>query len=375
MAIIALFCDGTWARFDSAARTHVARLADGCSKTETQIVRYFDGVGTGTSRTSRVGLWISKIGGGLFGWGLNRNIRAAYLELCKLYQPGDKIMVFGFSRGAYTARSLVGMIRKCGILAEPTPRNVRTAFRLYRRRGAHYAPDTPHVWAARRQLSPHFATSPVDVMRRGDDSYLVRIAYLGIWDTVGALGIPESVFGRAVRLWNARYRFHDTVLSRLVEQARHVVALDERRVMYAPSLWSNLEPSTGDPGLNDGDRSDERPYQQKWFAGAHGLVGGSAGPAPLSSASLEWIVAGAAEAGLQLDPEKEPLLAHVSATVPSQPLERVRRLYLLAPWLIRWREGPERPHQLHESARLRAALVPGYRPLSLRRVLPGLFRI
>lgn len=374
MAIIALFCDGTWARFDSKTRTHVARFADSCAKTDAQHIRYFAGVGTGVRQISDIGRWVSKMGGGLFGWGLNRNIRLAYLELCRLYQPGDKIMIFGYSRGAYTARSLVGMIRKCGLLDEPTGRNLRRAFRLYRRRGAANTPDTQAIWTERRALSPRFATSPEDVLRRGDDSVLVRIAYLGVWDTVGALGIPESVFGRFARAWNARYTFHDTVLSRLVERARHVVALDERRVMYAPSLWSNLDRNGGDPGLNQDDRTDQRLYQQKWFAGAHGLVGGSAGPEPLAAAALEWIVAGAAEAGLQLDADKASVLTPVNATVASQPLHSASRLYRLLPWLLRWRDGPDYPHQLHDSARVRAALVTGYRPRALRRVLPGLFR-
>lgn len=373
MAIIAIFCDGTWARFDSTVRTHVARLADMCAHTSDQKVFYFAGVGTGTWWSTDLGRWVSKVGGGMFGWGLNRNIRAAYLALCRTYQPGDKIMVFGYSRGAYTARSLVGMIRKCGILAEPSWRNLRRAFRLYRSSGAKNAPDEPHIWAARRALSPKFATSPEDVIKRNDDSCLVRVAYLAVWDTVGALGIPESVFGRVARAWNRRYAFHDTILSRLVERARHVVALDERRVMYAPSLWSNLDPSADDPGLNHGDQSDQRLYQQKWFAGGHGLVGGSAGPEPLAAAALDWIAASAVDAGLKLDPGKSSGLAPVNATTPSESLETAGPFYRVLPSLLRWRAGPEQTHHLHESARTRAALVLDYRPQSLRRVLPGLF--
>jgi uncharacterized protein (DUF2235 family) len=352
----------------------VARLADACAETATQKVLYVEGVGTGTGMLSDLGRWISKIGGGLFGWGLNRNIRAAYLALCKTYQPGDRIMIFGFSRGAYTARSLVGMIRKCGILAQPDAGNLRRAFRLYRQRGAGAGPDTPYVWQLRRQLSPDFATSQEDVVRRGDHSYLVRITYLGVWDTVGALGIPESVFGHVARLWNSRYAFHDTSLSRLVEGARHAVALDERRAPYRPTLWDNLDDGAEGPGLNRADQSEMRPYQQMWFAGSHGIVGGSVPPDGLAAAPLAWVWQGARASGLVLRPDRKIPTVLVDTVGPAPALYKVNKLYRLVPWLLRWRKGPTTAGDLHPTARLRAALTEGYRPLSLRQSLPGLFR-
>lgn len=168
MAIIAIFCDGTWNSFDNPDQTHVARFSHACAETGAQMPLYFAGVGTGQGMFSDFGRWLNRIGGGLFGWGLTRNIRLAYGEICKRYRPGDKIMIFGFSRGAYTARSLVGMIRS-GILAEPTPQNLRRAARLYRTRGPENAPDKPHIWCERRALSPHYATSPEDVIHRADE--------------------------------------------------------------------------------------------------------------------------------------------------------------------------------------------------------------
>ena len=374
MAVIAIFCDGTWNRIDSADQTHVARLAMACAQNRAQKVLYFEGVGTGTGRISDLGRWVSKVGGGLFGWGLNRNIKAAYMALCRIYQPGDKIMVFGFSRGAYTARSLVGMIRKCGIVADPTEAVVARAFKLYRMRGAKNAPDMPHIQAARRVLSPNFATSAADVMRRNDHSYLVRITDLGVWDKVGALGIPQSLAGPLATLWNRRYRFHDTALSSLVENARHAVALDERRVTFQPSLWDNLD----DPqrrGLNRGDRSDTRPYQQQWFSGNHSIVGGSGVPKALTTASLYWITAGAVSLGLALGLDQDRSDVLVDAAAPAPELYKVNRLYSLLPWLLRWRAGPEHARDLHPTARLRSVLAPAYRPKSLRKSLPGLFRV
>ncbi|MBW4707742.1 DUF2235 domain-containing protein [Roseobacter sp. YSTF-M11] len=372
MAHIAIFCDGTWNSAETGSATHVLRLSNACARSQRQKVMYFEGVGTGTGMMSQFGRSLSKIGGGLFGWGLNRNIRAAYLALCQVYQPGDKIMIFGFSRGAYTARSLVGMIRKCGILSDPTRANLRRAFRLYRMRGDHNKPDAPHIITARQRLSPDFATSQADVMARADDSCLVRISYLGVWDTVGALGIPASIFGRAADWWNARYKFHDTTLSHLVEAARHAVALDERRSLYEPSLWDNLESRDAVPGLNLGDETAKRPYQQVWFVGDHGIVGGSAETRALSEITLAWVWQGARAQGLQLKPGVEIPMVSVDPCVQTNEIDDPSPIYRLTPWLLRWRAGPTRAIDLHDTVRLRLASVQTYRPGSLRALMPGL---
>lgn len=375
MAYIAIFCDGTWNSAAQGAATHVLRLSTACDHSTAQRVMYFEGVGTGKGRISDLGRWLSKVGGGLFGWGLNRNIKAAYLALCQTYQPGDKIMIFGFSRGAYTARSLVGMIRKCGILDDPTPANLRRAFRLYRMRGPDNAPDAPHIRAARRKLSPTFATSQTDVISRADDSYLARITYLGVWDTVGALGIPQSIFGRAAAWWNARYKFHDTTLSHLVESARHAVALDERRVLFEPAVWTNLTQEGTSPGLNRGNQSPDRPYQQVWFVGDHGIVGGSARTRTLCEITLSWIWAGAAAQGLRLKPGMIIPQVAIDPAAPSTEIDDPGRIYRFFPWLLRWRAGPVRANDLDDSVRLRLASRPAYRPASLHRLMPGLSRV
>ena len=373
MAHIAIFCDGTWNSAQTGDETHILRLARACAQSPEQRIIYVAGVGTGQGMISDAGRWLSKVGGGLFGWGLNRNIKSAYLSLCRGYKPGDKILIFGFSRGAYTARSLAGLIRKSGILADPTQVNLTRAFKLYRTRGPRNSPDMPHIRDARRALSPDFATSQSDVLWRQDHSSLVRIAYLGVWDTVGALGLPKSILGPLADWWNARYRFHDTALSHLVEAARHAVALDERRALYPPTLWHNLDDAADKQGLNKGDRSDQRPYQQVWFAGNHGVVGGTGMAQSLSAAPLQWIWSGAAQTGLRLRVGAK--FPHVApdALQPAPQLGRLQRVYRLVPWLLRWRDGPSEPWQLHITARLRTATLPDYRPRSLERVLPELF--
>lgn len=185
-----------------------------------------------------------KIGGGAFGWGLNGNIKQAYAALCEQYEAGDEIFIFGFSRGAYTARSLAGMICKCGIISDPTPKKIDEAFRLYRKPSVANHPDALHIMKKRRKLSPRFATSENDINWRSvtpwandpAQMHKIEIAYLGVWDTVGSLGIPAPLLGPVANIWNSRYRFHDTLLTSMVKAARHAVALDERRVFYRPAL-------------------------------------------------------------------------------------------------------------------------------------------
>lgn len=381
MARIAIFCDGTWNSPTIVQPTHVVRLFGKTPRSAAQHTAYFEGVGSSQAPNALM-RGIMKIGGGAFGWGLNDNIKRAYTDLCRHYRPGDQIFIFGFSRGAYTARSLAGMLRKCGVLEDISEDAVDTAFRLYRKPGFANHPDSLRVLEQRRRLSPRAATSQADMDWRtvtpsqedpADGFHRVEIAYLGIWDTVGALGIPSPLLGPIATLWNARYRFHDTKLSSMVRAARHAVALDERRVFYKPTLWQNLEAGPDGPGLNRGDRTPARRYQQVWFTGTHAMVGGSAHKARrLTGQSLYWIAEGARQAGLEismdqlLDIDPDPL-------AESETLNRPPWLYELTGNLLRWREGPGHPIDLHESALTRVKKRRDYRPRSLKNLMPELF--
>ncbi len=381
MALIAIFCDGTWNSPSQDQPTHVCRLFDATLASAEQRPVYVPGVGTGGTWSSRIGKVLDKVGGGAFGWGLNGTIKQAYRALAMVHQPGDRIAIFGFSRGAYTARSLAGMIRKVGIIDRPTEARVDEAFALYRLPGAENHPDALHILGARRRLSPRFATSQSDLDWRvaypltdaRDSSQLLKIEYFGIWDTVGALGVPASLLGPVASLWNRKYKFHDTKLSSMVRAARHAVALDERRVFYRPSLWDNLEESREDEGLNKGDRTPQRPYQQVWFIGTHSIAGGSAGTRELTSITLDWIARGAQDAGMALGEEPPLLDKDPDPIVPCDALTEARLLYRIAGSLLDWRKGPGHPVDLHESATARVAARPDYRPLSLRALRPELF--
>lgn len=381
MARIAIFCDGTWNSPKMEQPTHVVRLFGKTRNTNAQHTHYFEGVGTGVNTAGFLGKALMKIGGGAFGWGLNNNIKQAYAALCNQYEAGDEILIFGFSRGAYTARSLAGMIRKCGIVANPTAGNLEAAFKLYRKPGAANHPDALHVLQSRRRLSPRFATSRADMNWRAvtpwqnDPAQMqqVDIAYLGIWDTVGSLGIPAPLLGPVANLWNKKYRFHDTLLSSMVKSARHAVALDERRVFYRPALWDNLEASRNDAGLNGGDRTNSRRYQQVWFTGTHAIVGGSAPKArALTGQSLQWIAEGAQKAGLDID-MAELLDRTPDPMANSHTLDQPPWLYTVAGNLLKWRKGPGHPIDLHPSANTRVNGRRDYRPRSLKNLMPAMF--
>lgn len=373
---IAIFCDGTWNLADrKGEQTNVVQLAQAVEITASdgikQVPLYIRGVGTGRgsnafSRTTDK--WL----GGALGWGLERNIEEAYRRLIWLYEPGDEIFIFGFSRGAYTARSLAGLLRKAGILPRSDVDKVGEAMELYRKRGEENAPDEVVIQNQRAELSPDVATSKKDLAKRDKPAKLLQISYLGIWDTVGALGLP-GFLGLVAKLTNKKYAFHDLQLSSSVKSAYHAVALDERRKAYPPSLWDNL------PKLNTLSPLGAAPYQQKWFAGDHGSIGGGGEIRGLSAYTFGWIAQGALNQGLELNAE---YLADVHNLCDASARVNKKRLGLLSRigFLNADRAGPKYVSDVHESVIDKIALGEGnsegpYRPGSLAKVwdlLPGL---
>ena len=256
-------CDGTWKAAESATLTNVTytarAIAPIASDGVPQIVLHDPGVGTGNL--------MDRIGGGALGRGLDENVKDCYRFLVYNYEPGDDVMVFGFSRGAYTARSTVGMIRKCGLLRKPNAGRLGDAYNLYRRRDDEV--DGPEATAFRTAYSwPR-----------------LEIAFLGVWDTVGSLGIPLAGLRWLTR---RKYQFHDVRLSRIVKRACHAVAIDERRGAFAPTLWETQPDST-------------QTVEQTWFVGVHSDVGGGYEDRGLASITLQWMVKRAYDAGLEFN--------------------------------------------------------------------------
>jgi uncharacterized protein (DUF2235 family) len=274
-------CDGTWNSLlgarDATGLTNVARLYLSLPPTAPdgvrQVTEYVPGVGTGP---------LERLRGGVFGFGLSRRVKQAYRFLVENYEPGDELWFFGFSRGAFTARSAAGFVRKCSILRREEAGRVGEAYRLYRARGPGNHPDAEGPRAFRA--------------RHGHPA--MRIRFIGVWDTVGALGFPVSPWN-PLSVLNARWAFHDTTLSSWVEQARHAVAIDERRGPFRPTLWRTSDKASP---MNQA-------LQQAWFCGAHSDVGGGIRPAPgggpraagLSQVAFAWMMGEAEAAGLAVD--------------------------------------------------------------------------
>ena len=247
-----------------------ASVFDGLCDDGAVQVRFYD---TGVGAT---GCWFDHILGGAFGVGVDQKIRDGYAWLVENW-PADgaddvSAYIVGFSRGAYTARSLAGMISDVGLLKTANPAMVRVAYTLYRDRTAKPA-DVQRFQQA-------FARAPTP-----------RIQFLGVWDTVGALGIPLPALAR---LNSTDYAFHDTALGANVGTAVHAVAVDEHRIDYTPTLWTSVP----DPA--------HQTVVQSWFVGAHTDVGGGYADHRLSDVTLRWMQEQAIAAGLVIDPGQIP---------------------------------------------------------------------
>ena len=280
---LVLLFDGTWNKPES--NTNVERLrrliAPRDAAGNPQLVNYIPGVG--------VKRGIAHLLGGAFGYGLSGNVIDGYRWLCETWQPGDLLYLFGFSRGAYTARSLGGLIRKCGLLrcsahGNVVEADVSAAYDFYRDTGS--KPD-----------------DPVAMEFRASHSTVIDVHFIGVWDTVGSLGIPGTAswfpFARK------RYQFHDTELSKIVKYAYQALALDEHRADFAPTVWTR-NPFTVKPGETlTSKKLEQIEIEQRWFIGSHADVGGGndrdgAGrrPDPLPDLPLAWLQRKAIGAGL-----------------------------------------------------------------------------
>jgi uncharacterized protein (DUF2235 family) len=375
MKHLIIFCDGTWQNLSQRFPTNVTRAARAVApatavdgRPTPQIVFYDDGVGVGQGVLDSA----TRLLGGALGRGLDRKIMEAYEFLVLNYEPGDRVYIFGFSRGAYTARSLAGLLRHVWILKRENASQCERAVQLYREHDKdavetdRFRNDFCHPGEAAvepRAFDPTAPAESVEGKRAADAGW---IQYLGVWDTVGALGVPRALpFSEAL---NGKYEFHDTALSRFVFNARHAVALDERREAFAPTLWSNVD------GLNGNARADalaypERPYQQVWFPGGHGAVGGGAPDGGISLPPLLWILEGATRAGLAFDPAA--LTAFAAAADPCARLPATERGFgeiMLELAGMQDRDGPAALDEVSAAARTRWLKLPTWRPNSLRKV-------
>jgi uncharacterized protein (DUF2235 family) len=273
MRQLIICCDGTWN--DAADRTHIFRIGKAAERMESPTIKVFydKGVGTHFGQILR---------GGAVGKGLSKNIRQAYGWLVHEWQPDDCIFAFGFSRGAYTVRSLCGFLHFAGLLRpedtgpldkEGENKIIEEAYEAYR------------VRDKKQRAAQKFLSSTAHHHTRQP-----RIRFLGVFDTVGALGVPthwvQDILNLVPKL---NVEFHDDTLSEEVETACHALAVDERRGPFKPTLW------TGQP------RADQS-VKQVWFSGVHSDVGGGYEEKALAEISLRWMLNEAKAAGVDLWP-------------------------------------------------------------------------
>jgi uncharacterized protein (DUF2235 family) len=358
---LALCLDGTWNnRDDSTNILHHFGLATECrdhpldTDTVTQLKFYLEGVGTGP---------LDKITGGGFGFGLETNVRAAYNWLVQNFEDAtplkaaDEIYIFGFSRGAFTARSLIGFISTCGLLRRGAPLTVKQLWQNYCLLGREREHHTGPLTALFGESAPEFRRLPdliwdpwlirksdIEAARRtgsvpgqrvhdlNDTEQLlvrwsrrVQITYLGVYDTVGAVGWDAL----AIPGVQSRLALHHNMRpTSLIRQCRHALALDEHRSNFRHTpfvAYIGPNPSEELGRLKGGERPREQSgahnpatslaiawsdrIEQRWFVGAHSNVGGGYRSNPLAQEPLKWLLEGARHAGLICD--------HIAEVVPS----------------------------------------------------------
>ncbi|MDS9469802.1 DUF2235 domain-containing protein [Paracoccus sp. MBLB3053] len=289
-------CDGTWN--DPEDETNIHWLTSEAVKDARQLVYYDKGVGTAGDLDAKIG--------GNFGIGLSENVRQAYAFLLKNYEPGDAVFLFGFSRGAFTVRSMAGFMRLVGRLR--SPELIEQAYIYYR---VHEPGEDDSFFE--RILRPEVGAP-------------MPIRFLGVFDTVGSLGLPFEISGRApdlrrtpwaragslVTRWldelGDRVRrpikgFHDTRLGDQVEEAAQALAMDERRGFFTPTLWTEAPGEALKCDPTGRFLQVPQAVSQVWFAGSHIDVGGGdtaiARSGRLSNIPLLWLAERAEAAGMR----------------------------------------------------------------------------
>ena len=333
MANIVICADGTWNRpeedIEKDFPTNVLKLARAITPfagDDRQHVFYDWGLGS----------YHSSVSAGATGRGIHKNIMDGYRYIVQNYAPEDRIFLFGFSRGAYTVRALSGLINNCGILKRSNARLIAAAWKIYKSPLKKNHPKGGAAMDFRKQYC-HPACN---------------IHFIGVWDTVGALGIPFSLMG----LFESHDEFYDTKMGANISIARHALAIDEQREDFEPTVWTNRE------GVD---------IKQVWFAGVHTDIGGSYPPDKktgtiASDTPLEWMLDQAEEAGLGIEP-------HLRSSLTDGEKGRLhksrRHVYRFKSPLHRSLVIKDKPTKIHPSVKRRYETDPGYRPPKLKELV------
>ncbi len=271
MKRLVICADGTWNTRDQInddrgkrRPTNVTKVARGVrprdSKGIDQVVFYHDGLGTGGP--------LDRVTGGAFGTGIEENIRVLYRFLIYNWEPGDEIFMFGFSRGAFTVRTLAGFMNKVGLVDKDGDYFVPDLYACYENNQAEGSAEWDHAF---RKIKNRRPCPP--------------IKFIGVWDTVGSLGAP-GLLGWLVN--SGKYEYHNVGITPVMQHCYHALAIDERRKPFKPTLW---ERPAGWNGT----------LEQAWFCGVHTGVGGSGKWDGLANEALHWVVEKAEDLDLEFD--------------------------------------------------------------------------
>lgn len=333
MANLVVCADGTWNRPEEDIQkdfpTNVLKLARAVTPVTNGIKQHvFYDWGLGS--------YHNQITAGAMGSGIHKNILDGYRYIVQNYTEGDKIYLFGFSRGAYTVRALSGLINNCGILKRVDANLINSAWKMYKSPNNN---NRPNGEAAKSFREQHCYPSK-------------KVHFIGVWDTVGALGVPFSLMG----LFSQHDEFYDSKMGSNISFARHALALDEQRIDFEPTIWTNNE------NVN---------LKQVWFAGAHCDVGGSYSPDKESGQCaadipLQWMIKEAKQAGLHLD-------AHLTQSLSIGPISSIHKsrnnVYRLKAPHIRKLQIEGRPTTIHPSVKIRYQQDENYRPKQLKEIV------
>ncbi|MGH1427865.1 MAG: DUF2235 domain-containing protein [Arenicella sp.] len=294
---IIICSDGTGNSGGLGSVTNVWRIFEAVKRddeNQNQIAFYDDGVGTESFKPLR-------LLGGAFGLGLARNVRQLYAEICGAYEPGDRIYYFGFSRGAFTVRTLLGWIMKAGLidpshcadrseldrLVKISYKALRTEFKTIPQKKM--TPDNSLALAGyQKQL--HGKLFNLDSEQQASLAH-----FIGVWDTVDAVGFPVDIVASFWNNWIHQFKFPDHLLNEKVRNAYHALAIDDERRTFHPQPWDEL------------NVKETQNLHQVWFSGMHANVGGGYPQDGMAMVSLVWIMNAAIEAGVKFTAGLETL--------------------------------------------------------------------
>ena len=281
---LAIFLDGTWNSVES--NTNVWRMRALCAA---------------KSKDGRPQLIYYEVGvngflGGVFGQGLDENIRLAYEWLIENYNDGDEIFIFGFSRGAFTARSLAGLIALEGILKAGSPIGLTQLFKRYQRG------NEESIWTLKdKETSGDTSNLTEEERWLLKYSQPAKVKVVGVWDTVGSVGMAA---GNIPHISRSQFDYLQTGLFIPIQNGYHALAIDEHRSDFGPTLWTVRHPK--DPNARTPPPRALSNVEQRWFVGAHANVGGGYETDLLAQAPLRWMMQKAESHGLSFRSEVAP---------------------------------------------------------------------